>query len=635
MDRNIVNNIKTLGIDMIDNASSGHPGIVLGAAPILYTLYAKNMNVNPIDPNWENRDRFVMSAGHGSALLYATLFMAGYDISIDDLKDFRKIHSKTPGHPEYGVTPGVDMSTGPLGQGIASAVGMAIMAKKKYLQYMQPKKSKLGKPDSLFNYNVYTLCGDGDLMEGISYEALSLAGSLKLSNLIVLYDSNGITLDGKTNNVFDEDIMKRFEAMNFSTFLVKDGNSISAIDKAIKEALKSDKPSFIQIKTVIGADSLLEGTNKVHGSPLDKGDITRIKNILGVQNEAFYFEEKLRANFNEQIESRLVKYEKFQAFGYKKEEVTLNLRDMEISDELSLREINGLVLDEIHNQVDDFIGGSADVGSSTKVNCVDTINNNFLNEVINFGVREHGMGAILNGIALDGISAYGSTFLSFADYLKPAIRLSSLMNLSVTYVFTHDSILIGPDGPTHQPVEQINMLRSIPNFNVYRPCDKNEIIACWENIYNGKKPSSIILSRDNAMAMPTSIDKALKGGYVLRKEVDKLHAIIIATGSEVSLAYQIALDLYEKGIDIRVVSMPNRELFLKQSNDYKERVLPKMSRNIVIEFGNKYGWENFVYSDKYLITVNEFGYSGTKDEILKELGLDYNGVLKKVINLLK
>ncbi len=635
MDRNIVNNIKTLGIDMIANANSGHPGIVLGAAPIIYTLYAKNMNINPLDPYWENRDRFVMSAGHGSALLYATLFMAGYDISLDDLKDFRKIHSKTPGHPEFGVTPGVDMSTGPLGQGIASAVGMAIMAKKNNLKFQKPKKSKLAKSESLFDYNVFTLCGDGDLMEGVSYEALSLAGSLKLNNLIVLYDSNSITLDGKTNNVFDDDILKRFEAMNFSTFLVKDGNSISAIDKAIKEALKSDKPSLIQIKTIIGADSIYEGTNKVHGSPLEESDITRVKNTLGIQNEPFYFDEKYKVEFMNQIKNRTSKYEKFKSENFKKEEFNLDLSALEIDGNLSLREVNGLVLNEIHKQIPEFIGGSADVGSSTKVNTVDTINNDFNNSVINFGVREHAMGAILNGIALDGINCYGSTFLAFSDYLKPAIRMSSLIKLPVTHVFTHDSIMIGPDGPTHQPIEHINMLRSIPGFNVFRPCDKNEIKACWEQIIKFKLPSAVILSRDRVLEMPTSMVGAKKGGYILRKEANKLHAIIIATGSEVSLAYKLALDLFTMGIDIRVVSMPNRELFLRQDVTYKEEVLPKMSRNIVIEFGNKYGWESFVYGEKYLITLDKFGYSGSKDEILSELSLDYDSVKQKVLNMLK
>ena len=641
MDREIVNNIKSLGLDMIDKAKSGHPGIVLGAAPIIYTLYAKHMNINIKDPNWENRDRFILSAGHGSALLYVTLYMAGFDLTIDDLKQFRHIHSKTPGHPEYKVTDGVDMSTGPLGQGIATSVGMALAGKLKQKQYQLPKKSKLSKEQSLFDYNVYVLCGDGDLMEGVSYEATSLAGSLGLNNLIVLYDSNGVSLDGKTENVFTENIHERFKALNWNTILVKDGNSISSIDKAINEAKKSDKPTLIEIKTIIGADSINEGTNKVHGSPLEKDDIDKIKIKLKIEPEEFYVNEQARENFIKQITERSFKKYEFylktcEELNYKKEENRIDLSNLNIESKDSLRVINGKVMQEISKILPNFIGGSADVGSSTKAVLSDKITKDYTGNYIDFGVREHAMGAILNGLALSGYNAFGSTFLSFSDYQKPAIRMSALMNLPVTYIYTHDSINIGQDGPTHQPIEQLISLRSIPNLTVFRPCDVKEIIGCWEYIINNQKPACLVLSRNEVNSLENSDSKSVfQGAYIVRKETN-LHAIIIATGSEVEIAVKIADYLYEKyKIDIRVVSMPSRELFLSMSQEYQDEILPKGYRTIVIEAGSKYGFERFVYNDKYLITVDKFGYSGTKEEVLNEFEFTYEQILNKVINLLK
>ena len=633
MDREIVNNIKTLGIDMIDKAGSGHPGIVLSAAPIIYTLYAKHMNVNVNDPLWENRDRFVLSAGHGSALLYATLFMAGF-LTIDDLKQFRHIRSKTPGHPEYMVTNGVDMSTGPLGQGIASAVGMAIAGKQLNQKYEIPKRSKLGKKQSLFDYHVYVLCGDGDLMEGISYETTSLAGSLKLNNLIVLYDSNDMSLDGKTKGVFDDNILDRFKALNWNTILVKDGTLISNIDKAIEEAKKSDKPTLIQIKTILGDGSINENTSKVHGSPLDKDDITKLKLKLKIEPEEFYVDMEAKENFSKQISERsLKKYNLFNQlsleFNYTKQDNKIDLSHLVFDSNLkeSLRVTNGKIMKEIEKKLPNFIGGSADLSSSTKT----IINNN-----INFGVREHAMGAILNGLALSNYHAFGSTFLVFSDYLKPSMRLSALMNLPVTYIFTHDSINIGQDGPTHQPIEQLISLRSIPNMFVFRPADAKEIVGSWEYIINNKKPSCLVLSRNEvSLNKLTNAKSVMYGGYIVRKE-NNLYATIISTGSEVELSIKIADYLYENyKLDIRVVSMPNRELFLSQSKEYQESIIPKGYRNIVIEAGSKYGWEGFVYSDKYLITLDRFGCSGTSDEVLNEMDFSYDKILQKIIKLLK
>ena len=641
MDREIVNNIKSLAIDMIDKAGSGHPGIALGAAPILYTLYSKHMNVVANDVNFENRDRFVLSAGHGSALLYATLYMAGFDLNLDDLKNFRQIGSKTPGHPEYGVTSGVDMTTGPLGQGLATAVGMALAGKLKNKKYVIPKKSKLGKDQSLFDYNVYVLCSDGDLMEGVSYEATSLAGTLKLNNLIVLYDSNDITLDGKKDNVFTENVIDRFKALNWNTIVVKDGNSISSIDKAIMEAKKSDKPTLIEIKTTIGCDSINEGTSKVHGTPLDKDDISKIKIKLNINSTEFYVNEEAKDNFTKQISSRsLKKYEEFKKksveLGYQNNDYKVDLSNLNHSSTESLRDSNSRIMKEIEKVVPNFIGGSADVETSTKAGLSNVLND-FVGNNISFGVREHAMGAILNGLALCNYIPFGSTFLAFSDYMKPAMRLSSLMNLGVNYIFTHDSINIGSDGPTHQPVEQLIMLRSIPNMYVFRPADAKEVCGCWEYMINNRVPSSLVLSRNEVKLCENTDNKLVSnGGYIVRKEVDKLHAIIIATGSEVSTSIDIANHLYEKyKVDIRVVSMPCRELFLKNSQEYRESIIPKGYRTIVIEAGSRYGWEEFVYENKYLITVDNFGMSGTSDEVLEKFGFSYEKLLEKVISLLK
>ena len=508
IDKKIVDTIKVLGIDMIDKAGSGHPGIVLSAAPIIYTLYSRHLKINPKDDKWLDRDRFVMSAGHGSALLYSTLFMAGFDISLEDLKQFRQIDSKTPGHPEINITPGVDMSTGPLGQGFASSVGMAIAEKYLKTNYNQ----KINNTQyNIFDHNIYVLCGDGDLMEGISNEASSLAGTLKLDNLIVLYDSNDTSLDGKTNMTFTENVLEKFNALNWNTILVKNGENIDDIDKAITQAKKSDKPTLIEVKTVLGRGSLLEGTNKTHGAPLSKEDIEQLKTKLGIRNIPFTPSNDAVEEFRNMIGNRINSvYDKWNDMY--KEYIDLvdneTRRDFKILNgeipkldltnlpkkfdndlEESLRVTNGKMLNLIAPTNKLLIGGSADLSSSTKTYINeggDFSKNNYKGKNIWFGVREHAMGAILNGISLYNIRTFGSTFLSFSDYLKPAIRMSALMNLPVTYVFTHDSINIGEDGPTHQPVEQLTMLRSIPNLTVYRPCDAKELEGCITNL-NQKK----------------------------------------------------------------------------------------------------------------------------------------------------
>lgn len=644
-----INAIKALSIAEISKAKSGHPGIALGAAPILYTLYNKHMKIDISDDKWINRDRFVMSAGHGSALLYATLYMAGFDLSIKDLKNFRQIDSKTPGHPEFGVTPGVDCSTGPLGQGIANAVGMA--ASEKYLSE---------RFNGLIDYNVYVLCGEGDLMEGISYEACSLAGNLKLGNLILLYDSNKVTLDGDANKSFSEDVLKRFDAMGWHTDMVNDGSSPLAIDLAIEKAKRiTDRPSFIKINTIIGKDSILQGTNKVHGSPLTKEDIRQLKEKLKIDTDLFSNISNLRKEMANFIRIRVSHDRKKWEIKYnayinscdddtkrfleslredKRYDITRLFKDTIFEDD-ELRKINGMVMNTIANNYPGFLGGSADLSSSTKTylnKFGDFSSTNYGGKNIWFGVREHAMGAFINGMALSGLRPFASTFLSFADYMKPSIRMASLMNLPTTFVFTHDSVMVGEDGPTHEPVEQLAMLRSIPNHYVYRPCDANEIVGSWQSILNNDKPSSIVLSRSKCKNLDATDPLSVKkGAYIIKKEQKKLFAIIIATGSEVSLALEIAEKLTSKGVGIRVVSMPCMELFEEQSSNYKESIIPIGYKTFVIERASKFGWSKYVYNDKYIMGIDEFGYSGKKEDVLTKLKLDDETIYKRIEKLLK
>lgn len=658
MEQETIASIKSLAIDMIAKAGSGHPGIVLGAAPIIYTLYAHHINVNPSDSTWANRDRFVLSAGHGSALLYATLFMAGFPIKLEDLKKFRRSGYLTPGHPEI-VTPGVDVSTGPLGQGIATAVGMAI-AEKKLRQELKIKENGIVfEPRTLIDHYIYVICSDGDMMEGISSEAMSLAGTLNLSHLIILYDSNQISLDGETNKTFTENVRAKAEALGFYTEFVKDGTSVAEIDKAIVKAKKSGKPSLIEIKTVIGNGSLLAGTSKAHGSILEADDINGLKYQLQLPKEPFYYNEEARLQFSKRlIERSKKKYdlwarnyqdfmngktgkrpENYQFIFNRKPQINLINHAFYFEKDLkeATRITNRKILKEIADQVPYFIGGSADLASSTNTyldTYGDISSDDFSGRNIWFGVREHAMGAILNGLALDHYTVFGSTFLAFSDYVKPAIRLSALMNLPVNYIFTHDSILVGQDGPTHQPVEQLAMLRAIPNTNVFRPCDAHELVGCWNLMLNERhKTNILILSRTEVeLNDTTDASKVEKGGYIVVKEEKPLHGIIIATGTEVGIAIHLAYELKEeKGLHMRVISMPNRELFLNQSQTYQEEILPKGYKKFVIEAGSKLGWEGFVYTDEYLITVDKFGISGTKDEVLKYCEFDYENIKAKIL----
>lgn len=651
-EQKIIDQIRSLGIDMIDEAKSGHPGIVLGAAPIIYTLYAHHLRIDPEHPEYYNRDRFILSAGHGSALLYATLYMAGYPLELEDLKKFRQIDSKTPGHPEYQKTPGIDMTTGPLGQGLATAVGIAMAEANLRSQYNKGKKE-------VIDFNTYVLCGDGDLMEGISYEASSLAGTLKLNKLIVLYDSNDICLDGETSKTFTENISMRFISQGWNVITVPDGNDVETISKAIEEAKTStDKPTLIEIKTTIGKYSKLEGSNLVHGKPLEKEDITQIKNIMQIRDIPFTISKITMEDFQYLIQKRCKNLsEKFnKAKQSLSEEEQNNLNDImaqrkqiDIKDLLyeapedkkeSPRDTSAKILASIVPKAKTVIGGSADLFAATKTYLKeekDFTSEEYEGKNIFFGVREHAMGAILNGLALCGFHPYGSTFLSFSDYLRPAIRLAAMMELPITYILTHDSISVGEDGATHQPIEQLATLRAMPNLEVFRPADANEVIGVYKTIFEKETgPSVITLSRNTLPILETTkISEVKRGGYVVFDSERKLSGILIATGEEVHQAIEVAKRLTSKGLNIRVVSMPCIKRFEEQDQEYIDSVLPVEVRKIVIEAASSISWHSLVFNKKYLITLDEYGASGKKDDIYKKYGFDVDSLEEKIETLLK
>lgn len=647
IEEKIISEIKALGLDMIEEAGSGHPGIVLGAAPILYTLYLNHLKFDTTDPDFYNRDRFIMSAGHGSSLLYSILYFAGYDLSLDDLKAFRRLNSKTPGHPEYKKTPGVEMTTGPLGQGFATTVGYAIAEKH--------TEALINRKEKVIDYNIYCLCGDGDLMEGVSYEAASLAGSLKLDNLIVLYDSNKVTMDGKIDNVFDEDITLRFESMHWNVLTTSDAPS--EIDNAIIKAKEADKPTIIQVATTIGKDSSLAGSNKSHSGCFDKEEITKIKTTLGVRdipftisNEAVeefrsYIKERnkdLVTNFNERKET-LDEEEKSILNKLINPDKSIKLTTLDYTkpddNEELLRVSAKKVLNSYSLISPLIIGGNADASSSTKIylnELTPFTKDNYIGRNINFGVREHAMASIANGLALAGYRPFVSTFLSFSDYLKPTLRLTALMNLPVTYIFTHDSISIGQDGPTHQPVEQLVSLRAIPNMEVFRPADSNEVIGSFKTIYENNNPSALIIGRNSIKILEsTSISATSKGAYIVHNEERKLDGVIISTGEEVTLALEVMQLLKEKGYDLRVVSMPSIERYNNLTTEEKEELLPLGVKKFVIEKGSSYSWYSFVYKDSYLFTLDKFGASGKTEEVNSFYGFTKEEISLKIEALLK
>lgn len=643
-----VNTIRMLSVDQIQKANSGHPGLPLGAAPAAFTIW-KNMKHNPKDSKWFNRDRFVLSAGHGSSLLYSLLHLFGYGLTIEDLKNFRQLGSKTPGHPEYKHTNGVECTTGPLGAGISMAVGMAMAEKHLAAMY--------NKDIEIIDHDTYVLCGDGDLMEGISNEASSLAGTLELGKLIVFYDSNNITIEGTTDLAFRENVLKRYEALGWQTLVVRDGNNLEELQKALEEAKKDIKhPTIIETKTKIGYGSPREGLSKAHGEPLGEENVKETKKFFNMpENETFYVSEEVKSEFKEIIKDLEFSYEKDKRVekiyeekypeDYKKLIRAFNgewdldvLKEenfYEFSKDMATRASSGEALNRLSQKFDSLFGGSADLGPSNKSTMNNSTNfsaDNPIGNNINFGIREHAMGAIVNGIMLHGgLKSYGATFLVFSDYMKPAIRLSALQQIAPIFILTHDSIGVGEDGPTHEPIEHLAMLRSIPNNIVYRPADAKEAAVGWKVAMNSKStPVCLILSRQNLPNLEGSSMDASKGAYIVKKEEEELKKIIIATGSEVHLAVEAAKD--DK--NTRVVSMPSRELFEAQTHSYKEEVLPKdVKKRLVVEAATSFGWHKYATDEGKIISIDEFGASGPGNQVYEYFGITADRISKELKEL--
>lgn len=659
IDTKSVNTIRVLAADAIQKANSGHPGLPLGAAPMAYELWTNHMNHNPANPKWENRDRFILSGGHGSALLYSLLHLFGYGLTIEDMKNFRQLGSKTPGHPEYGHTVGVEATTGPLGAGMAMAVGMAMAEK-----HLSAIFNKENYP--VVDHYTYVLGGDGCMMEGISYEAFSLAGTLGLEKLIVLYDSNNISIEGDTNIAFRENVRQRFEAFGFHTQLVEDGNDLNAIGKAI-EAAKSEKtrPSMIEIKTKIGAGCpAKEGKASAHGEPLGIDNIAEMRKNLGITEERpFVIDEDVYEHFSAVASEKAAVNEKWNALfsayckaypdmkllwdKYYDEDNAKCLYDMDefwnsFDKPEATRNVSGRLLNILKDVIPNMFGGAADLAPSTKTymnNEGDFSKENPLGKNLHFGIREIAMAAIGNGIALHGgLRPYVSTFFVFSDYVKPMARLSALMKLPLTYVLTHDSIGVGEDGPTHEPVEQLAMLRAMPNFHVYRPADATECAAAWYHALNNKTtPTALVLSRQNLPQLQGSSTEALKGGYILSDSDKNVpDAIIIATGSETALAVEAKGRLAAEGIDVRVVSMPCMDIYDEQPDEYKEQVLPKNVRaRVGVEALSEFGWGKYIGLDGEFIGMKSFGASAPGSKLFEHFGITTDAVVDAVRRVIK
>ncbi|MBS3679956.1 transketolase [Ornithinibacillus massiliensis] len=652
-----INAIRTLSIDAIEKANSGHPGLPMGASPMAYTLWADIMNHNPKNSKWFNRDRFVLSAGHGSMLLYSLLHLSGYDVTIEDLKEFRQWGSRTPGHPEVHHTDGVEATTGPLGQGIAMSVGMAMAE-----AYLAAKYNKSDM--NIIDHYTYCLVGDGDLMEGISHEAASLAGHLRLGKLIVLYDSNDISLDGELNRSFSDNTEERFKSYGWQVIRVEDGNNVETIRMALKDARENiEQPTLIEVKTVIGYGSPNKSASSAsHGAPLGEDEVLLTKEFYQWQHEEFRVPEEVYADFKEKIQ---IKGEKLEAewnmlfatyrdkYPQEAKELEMaiagelpqgwadNLPVYEVGKSLATRASSGEVLNGIAKAIPYFLGGSADLAGSNKTTITgeeDFTRENYSGRNIWFGVREHAMGAALNGMALHGgVKVYGGTFFVFSDYLRPAIRLSAIMNTPVTYVFTHDSIAVGEDGPTHEPIEHLSAFRSMPNLSVIRPADGNETNAAWRlAVESTDQPTLLVLTRQNLPTLEGTKEQAYegvkRGGYILRDSNKAIpDAILIASGSEVQLAVEAQKVLREDNIDVRVVSLASWDRFERQEENYKEKVLPKsVTKRIAMEMGSPLGWERYIGQEGKIIGISTFGASASGEKLIEEYGFTVENVVKHV-----
>lgn len=658
-DQLAVNAIRTLSIDAVEKANSGHPGLPMGAAPMAYALWSKHYKTNPKNAEWFNRDRFILSAGHGSAMLYSLLHLTGFDVSIDDLKNFRQLGSNTPGHPEVFDTEGVEATTGPLGQGFANGVGMAMAEAHLAATYNKDRFN-------IVDHYTYVLASDGDLQEGISHEAASLAGHLGLGKLIVIYDSNDIQLDGPTDKAFSENIQKRFEAYHWDYALVEDGNDLEAIATAIEKAKTVDgKPTIIEIKTEIGYGSANAGTASVHGAPLGADDITQAKTNYAWEHEDFSVPSDVYDRFKENIQTPGAKAEEewnqlLAEYSEEYPELAAEFKAA-LAGELpaaweenlpvyeadatgqATRETSGEVINAIAEKVASFWGGSADLSGSNKTmieGASDFSKDNYSGKNIWYGVREHAMASALNGILLHGgTKSFVSTFFVFSDYLRPAIRLAALSGIPAIYVLTHDSVAVGEDGPTHEPIEHLSSYRGMPNVTVLRPGDANEVVAAWKvALTSTDRPTLLVLTRQNLPVLENTKELAQeyvqKGAYVLSPAKDEAEGILLATGSEVHLAVAAQKELLEKGHDVSVVSMPSLELFELQSDEYKESVLPrKIRRRLAIEMGASFGWERYVGFDGGVLAIDRFGASGPGDEVVESLGFTVDNVVKQYLAL--
>ncbi len=649
-----VNTIRTLSIEAVQKANSGHPGLPMGVAPMAYALWTKHLKVNPTTSrNWVDRDRFVLSAGHGSAMLYSLLHLSGYNVTIDDLKNFRQWDSKTPGHPEVHHTDGVEATTGPLGQGIAMAVGMAMAE-----AHLAATYNRDSFP--IMNHYTYAICGDGDLMEGVSQEASSMAGHMKLGKLIVLYDSNDISLDGPTSKAFTENVGARYEAYGWQHILVKDGNDLDEIEVAIEAAkAETDKPTLIEVKTVIGYGAPKEGTSSVHGAPIGEEGITAAKAVYGWEYPDFTVPEEVVARFKETMIDEGQKAEEawnemFKNYEHAHPELAKQFKEAfanqlpegweqelpkyELGTSAASRVTSKETIQAISKVVPSFWGGSADLSASNNTMVAaekDFEPGQYEGRNIWFGVREFAMDEAMNGIQLHGGShVYGGTFFVFTDYLRPAIRLAALQKVPVTYVLTHDSVAVGEDGPTHEPIEQLASVRCIPNVHVIRPADGNETVVAWKiAMTSTETPTILVLSRQNLPVLEGTLehasDSVQKGAYVLSPQKGEQPAgILIATGSEVNLAVEAQAKLAEEGIDVSVVSMPSFDLFEKQSAEYKESVLPKaVTKRVAIEAAASFGWERYVGTEGKTITIDHFGASAPGGLVLEKFGFTPENVV--------
>ena len=654
-----VNAIRVLAADTVQKANSGHPGMPLGSAAMAYELWANHLTHNPKNPKWVNRDRFILSAGHASSLLYSLLHLFGYGLTIEDMKNFRQDNSLTPGHPEYGHTVGVEATTGPLGAGMGMAVGMAMA------------QAHMAATFNTEDYNIidhytFVLGGDGCMEEGISSEAFSLAGTLGLSKLIVLYDSNNITIEGNTDLAFTEDVNKRMEAFGFQTLTVEDGNNLEEISKAIELAkAEKTKPSFITVKTKIAFGCpAKEGSESSHGSPLGEENVKALRDNLGwEEQEAFVIPQDVYDNFaqkakkGQEAEDNWNKLFKAYCEKYPEKKELWDKYFAVIDDEKLLncdefwsyedkpqatRSLSGNMINRLAKIMPNFWGGSADLGPSNKTVIKDGgsfSKNNYLGRNIHYGVREFAMAAIANGITLyGGTKTFVGTFFVFSDYLKPMARLAALMKIPVTYVLTHDSIGVGEDGPTHEPIEQLAMLRAMPNINVFRPADATETAAAWYSAITSKNtPTVLALSRQNLPQIEGSSKEALKGGYIIAESIKaKPNAIIIASGSEVSLAVEAKKELMEKGFDIRVVSMPCMDIFEQQSEEYKEKILPQtVEKRLVVEAGSSICWGKYLGFKGKSVTIDTFGASAPANVLFKKYGFTVENVVNKALSMLK